>query len=403
MSVYEYRGLSVSGKATKGIVDAEGTEAARKKLKLKGIYLETIREMHAPARKRSGLSISFGGKRKETALITRQLGFLLGAGVPVVSALEGVIGQLDDGSTKSMMVDIRDKVKEGKSVSKAFSEYPDYFNQMYTSTLHAGEASGKLEEVFERLSSMYEKNQQFMSRIRSSLTYPALMMLFGIIIIIFLISFIVPTFSKLFSEFGQVLPLPTRILIGISNFVSSAWWIVLIILGALFFIGRRMYMRGRWKKQFDSLVLRLPGIKKLILDTFHIRFSYTMGLMLSNGVGIIDALKQTEETFKNTIFRATISNTTAMVKKGEPLSRALASGTLFSSSILGMIHAGEVGDRVPEVLERIGSNMETQLEEKLKVLTSLIEPIVIVILGIFVGFAVLAIILPIFQINQFFG
>ncbi|UCB45003.1 MAG: type II secretion system F family protein [Spirochaetota bacterium] len=403
MSVYEYRGLSVSGKATKGIVDAPDTEAARKKLKLKGIYLETIREMHGPARKRSGLSISFTSKRKETTLITRQLAFLLSAGVPVVNALEGVIGQLDDGTTKSMMINIRDKVKEGKSVSKAFSEYPDYFNQMYVSTLHAGEVSGQLEGVFDRLSGMYEKNQQFISRIRSSLTYPSLMLLFGIIIIVFLISFIVPTFSQLFSDFGQVLPLPTRILIGISNFVSSAWWIVLIVLCVLFLISRRMYMQGRWKHQFDSLVLKLPGVKKLLLDTFHIRFSYTMGLMLANGVGIIDALTQTEESFKNTIFRKTISNTIEMVKKGETLSRALASGKLFSSSILGMIHAGEVGDRVPDVLERIGSNMESQLEEKLRVLTSLIEPIVIVILGIFIGFAVLAIILPIFQINQFFG
>ena len=386
MSVYEYRGLSVSGKATRGIVDAPDTEAARKKLKLKGIYLETIREMHGSARKRSGLSISFTSKRKETTLITRQLAFLLSAGVPVVNALEGVIGQLDDGTTKSMMINIRDKVKEGKSVSKAFSEYPDYFNQMYVSTLHAGEVSGKLEGVFDRLSGMYEKNQQFISRIRSSLTYPSLMLLFGIIIIVFLISFIVPTFSQLFSDFGQVLPLPTRILIGISNFVSSAWWIVLIVLCVLFLISRRMYMQGRWKQQFDSLVLKLPGFKKLLLDTFHIRFSYTMGLMLANGVGIIDALTQTEESFKNSIFRKTISNTIEMVKKGETLSKALASGKLFSSSILGMIHAGEVGDKVPDVLERIGSNMESQLEEKLRVLTSLIEPIVIVILGIFIGF-----------------
>jgi general secretion pathway protein F len=403
MAVYEYHGLSASGKATKGIVDAPDTNAARKKLKLKGIYLETIHEMHGPAGKKSRLSISLTGKRKETTLITRQLAFLLSAGVPVVSAFEGVIGQLEDGTTKSMMIDIRDKVKEGKSVSKAFGEYPDYFNQMYTSTLHAGEVSGKLEGVFDRLAKMYERNQQFISRIRSSLTYPSLMMLFGVIIIVFLISFIVPTFSSLFSEFGQVLPLPTRILIGISHFVSSAWWIILIILGALFFIGRRMYMGGRWKQQLDSFVLRLPGIKKLILDTFHIRFSYTMGLMLANGVGIIEALNHTEESFKNSLLRTTISNTTAMVKKGESLSKALAPSKLFSSAILGMIHAGEIGDRVPEVMERIGSNLEVQFEEKLKTLTSLIEPIVIVILGIFIGFAVLAIILPIFQINQFFG
>jgi general secretion pathway protein F len=402
MAVYEYRGLDRGGKAVKGVVDALDTETARKKLKAKGVYLESIRELQS-SKRGAVLSFSFTRKRTMAANITRQLSFLLSASMPVTSALDGVIDQLDDSAVKTMMIDIKEKVKEGKSVSQAFSHYPDYFNQMYVSTLHAGEVSGKLEMVFERLARMYERNQAFASKIKSSLTYPSLMLLFGVIIIVFLVSFIVPTFARLFNEFGQTLPLPTRILIGISNLITNAWWAVLLALILIYFLIRRMYRTGRWKSSLDMFLLRFPGIKRLILDTFKIRFSYTMSLLLKNGVPIIDALQQTAGIFKNSVFRDHIQKATGRVKKGESLSKALAGGGLFNSSLLGMIRAGEAGDRVPEVLERIGSGMETELEQRLKTLTSLLEPIVIVIVGIFVGFAVLSIMLPIFQINQFFG
>ncbi len=402
MAVYEYRGLNISGKNVKGVIDAPTTDSARKKLKVKGIFLEEINEVDRLKRKFS-FSFSLSRKKSVTTLITRQLSFLLGASLPVVSAIEGVIDQFEDSNVKNMMVDIKEKVREGKSVSEAFSEYPEYFNKMYVSTVHAGEVSGKLDAVFERIAKMYEKNQELISKLRASLTYPSVMLLFALIIIVFLISFIVPTFSRLFSEFGQVLPLPTRILIGISKVVSTSWWAFIIFFCALYFIIKRMYSHEKWKRYFDSLILKLPGIKRFIIDTFKIRFSYTMSLMLANGVGIIEALEHTGGAFKNRVLQDTITNAISMVKKGERLSRALSSGKIFNASLLGMIHAGEIGDRVPEVLDKIGYNIETQLEDKVRTLTSLVEPVVILLIGIVVGFAVLSIVLPIFQINQIFG
>jgi general secretion pathway protein F len=402
MAVYEYRGLDRSGRHVKGVIDAVDADSVKKKLKSKDVYPESINELVRGGR-RSILSFSFTRKRTITVQITRQLSFLLSAGMPVTNALDGVIDQLEETSVKSMMMEIKEKVKEGKSVSQAFSHYPDYFGQMYVSTLHAGEVSGKLELVFERLARMYEQNQAFIGKIKGSLTYPSLMLLFGIFIIVFLVSFIVPTFSRLFSEFGQTLPVPTRILIGVSDIITTAWWAILLFIGGVFFGVRRMYRTGAWKRRLDGLVLNFPLANKLLLDTFRIRFSYTMSLMLGNGVPIIDALRQTGGIYKNSIFTQHIKNATERVKKGESLSRALSGGSLFTPSLLGMIHAGEAGDRVPEVLERIGEGLENQLGEQLKTLTSLLEPIVIVIVGFFIGFAVLSIMLPIFQINQFFG
>jgi general secretion pathway protein F len=426
MPIYEYRGITQRGRYVRGILDAPGPAGVRDKLRGQGVYPQEIREL-APARKRFGFRFSVFRKRTVLTAITRQLSFLLGASLPVDSAFEGVIDQAEDGNVKQMLIDIKEKIKEGKSVSQALAGHPDYFNPMYVSTVHAGEISGKLDVVFDRLSRMYEKNQALVSKLRSSLTYPVLMLMFAVLVVVFLVSFIVPTFAKLFAEFGSVLPLPTRILIGVSNVVSHGWWAILIVLGLVVFVLRRVYKGEKGRRYFDSLVLRLPFVKRLVLDNFRIRFSYTLGLMLAGGVGILEALENTKGVFRNTLFREVIENAIERVRKGEKLSRALAAdrslpggrspsagvfhaaggasaaGSIFTSSFLGMIHAGEAGDRVPEVLERIAAGTEVDIEERVKTITSLVEPIVILVIGLFVGFVVLSIMLPIFQINTIFG
>jgi general secretion pathway protein F len=420
MPIYEYRGITKRGKQARGILDAPGPAGVRDKLRGQGVYLQEIREL-GPARRRFGLNLSVFGRRAVLTAVTRQLSFLLGASLPVDSAFEGVIDQAEDGNVKQMLIDIKEKIKEGKSVSQALAGHPDYFNPMYVSTVHAGEISGKLDVVFDRLSRMYEKNQALVSKLRSSLTYPVLMLVFAVLVVVFLVSFIVPTFAKLFTEFGSVLPAPTRILIGVSNVISSAWWAILIVLALAVFTLLRVYGSEKGRRYFDSLVLRLPFVKRLVLDNFRIRFSYTLALMLAGGVGILESLENTKGVFRNIVFREVIENAIERVRKGEKLSRALAAertrsaggfhaaggspaaGSIFTSSLLGMIHAGEAGDRVPEVLERIASGTEVDIEERVKTITSLVEPIVILVIGFLVGFVVLAIMLPIFQINTIFG
>ncbi|MFW6138630.1 MAG: type II secretion system F family protein, partial [Spirochaetota bacterium] len=205
MAIYEYKALNSSGKNVKGYVEASYTDTALEKLKSRGLYIQNINEVKQQQEKKVVLFASLR-KRNATSYITRQLSFLVGASVPVVTALEALSEQLEDGHLKKMMIDIKEKIKEGKSVSQAFSEYPDYFNRMYTSSLHAGELSGSLDVVLERLSQMYEKNQALIAKLRSSLTYPLVMLLFGLMVVVFLVTFIVPTFAGVFAEFGQTLP-----------------------------------------------------------------------------------------------------------------------------------------------------------------------------------------------------
>jgi general secretion pathway protein F len=401
MAIYDYRGLNAVGKNVKGIIDAPSVEIAREKLKTRGLYLQEISEV---SRRKKSLfrSLSIGRNRNVASIITRQLSFLLGAQLPVINALDGVIEQMEDEDVKKMMIDIKEKIKEGKSVSRAFSGYPKYFSQMYIHTVHAGEVSGKLDEVFKRLAGMFEKNQALIAKLRSALTYPVLMLLFAVVIIVFFISFIIPTFAQLFADFDQALPLPTRLLIGSTNIISRGWWIMLIVLAAAVLLLRRYYQSERGRRYFDQMVFKLPVVKSLILDTFKIRFSYTMSLMLSSGIGVIEALEGTRDIFKNRVYTDVIERAIESVKKGERLSRALSSNQLFNASLLGMIHAGEMGDRMPEVLDSIASNIEVELTERVQTLTSLAEPIIIVVIGVLIGFAILSIMLPIFQLNQMF-
>lgn len=401
MAIYDYRGLNAVGKNIKGIIDAPSVEIAREKLKTRGLYLQEITEV---ARRKKGLfrSISLSQRRNAASIITRQLSFMLGAQLPVINSLDGVIEQTEDEDVKKMMIDIKEKIKEGKSVSRAFADYPKYFNQMYINTVHAGEVSGKLDEVFKRLAGMFEKNQALIAKLRSALTYPALMLLFAIAVIIFFVSFIIPTFAQLFADFDQALPLPTRLLIGSTNVISKGWWVILIVIAAAVLLLRRFYQSERGRLYFDRMVFKFPVVNRLILDTFKIRFSYTMSLMLSSGIGVIEALEGTRDIFKNRVYIDVINRAIELVKKGERLSRALSSNQLFNASLLGMIHAGEMGDRIPEVLDSIGHNIEVELTERVQTLTSLAEPIIIVIIGVLVGFAILSIMLPIFQINQMF-
>jgi general secretion pathway protein F len=398
MAIYDYRGLNAHGKNVRGIVDASSEGAAREKLKGRGLYLQEISEVS----KKKSFSLTLPKRRTVTSLITRQLSFLLGAQLPIINALDAVIDQTEDSEVKKMMIDIREKIKEGQSVSLAFAAYPRYFNQMYVNTLHAGELSGKLDQVLTRLSEMYEKSGALIARLRATLTYPIFMFFFALIIIVFLVSFIVPTFARLFADFGQVLPLPTRVLIGTTEFVSRGWWAIAIFIAILFLSFRKIYRGERGRQYFDRLVLRLPLAGKLIQDTFKIRFSYTMSLMLANGIGILEALESVRGIFRNRVFTESLSHAMEMVRKGERLSRALAQSPVFNTPLLGMIQAGEMGDRVPEVLDSIGRNLEVDLTGKVDTLTALAEPLLIVFVGVAIGFAILSIMLPIFQINQLF-
>lgn len=402
MPVYEYRALNARGRTVNGIIDAPGVDGARVKLKGRGLFVQSLAEAG-----KGGGRFRLGGRGAAAAHLTRQLGFLMSARVPLVAALDGMVEQLGDERVKRVIADIRERIKEGQSVSRAFGAHPEYFSRMYVHTLRAGEVSGNLDVAFRRLADIFDKNRALTAKLRSSLTYPVVLLFFSLLVIVFLISFIVPTFAGLFEEFGQVLPLPTRVVIGVSGFFTSWWWLFFVGAGAAWAAALRAYRSERGRRYLDRLALRVPVAGRLLTDTFRIRFAHTMSLLLGSGVGIIESLENTAGIFKNQVYTELLRDTADRVRKGEGLSRALALSDpgrlIFTPTMLGMIRAGESGDSVAGVLDSVGAGLEVELSERVGTLTSLIEPVLILVIGGIVAFAVLSIVLPIFQFNQLVG
>ncbi len=401
MALYEYRGFDSSGRPVKGTIESSNITEAREKLKSSGVYPESIDEI---AERVLGKGLFSLFKRQRFVYsFTKQLSFMLEAAVPLVEAIDGIISQVKDSGQRRLLVEIKERIREGESVSEALSHYPEYFSSLYISTVRAGEMSGELAKVFRHLADHYEKNQKLAGTLKSSLTYPVFMLFFAIAVVIFLVTFIVPSFRNLFEQFGQRLPVPTRLLMGFSDFTSKFWWLILIVIMIILFAFRNIYKKnGRFKRKIDEMVLKAPLIGSFILDSFRIRFSYTLSLMISNGVVILDALNTIKDSFKNIHFKEFIISTIESIKKGDRFSNSIANSFLFPPSFAGMVGSGERSDRLAEVLQSLSENIESEMEQKIKSLTSLIEPLIIIIIGGFVGFVVLSIMLPIFQINQIF-
>ena len=402
MPVFEYRGYRKNGKKIKGEIEASTLFEARNKLKSSGVFVEHIKELSE--RRKFKISLFSHSKRQRFVyFFTRQMAFMLEASVPVINAIEGIIEQTERNEERQALEDVKERIREGESFSSAIAHYPEYFNQLYVNTVKAGELSGNLAKVFVHLSEHFERNQRLIGSLRSSLTYPIFMLVFAFVVVIFLVTFIVPSFSSLFEQFGQRLPLPTRVLLAFSGFISSFWWLIVSIIVLIFLLFRNIYKKNdKFRRRIDSYVLRMPLSGNFIITNFRIRFSYTMSLMIANGVGLLDALVTTRAIFKNSLISDYLYKSISLIKKGEKFSRSIEDPLLFPPSYIGMVRAGERGDRLAEVLDTISRNLEASLEEKVKSISSLVEPLIIIIIGGFVGFVVLSIMLPIFQINQLF-
>ena len=312
MPVYEFNALTEAGKKLKGVIDADSLTAARQKIRSQGNYPIEIRETSAKAKVKTGtplISIQIGQrvKQQEVHIATRQLATLLGAGIPLVPALAGLIEQTENRAFQTILTQIKDAVNEGNSLTSALDEHPKLFSRIYSNMVRAGEASGSLDVVLDRLAEFGETQHALRSRVRAAMLYPLFMAVVGIVVVFLLITFIVPSITSVFEGTKQALPLPTIILIGISAFLKRFWWaVLLLVLG--FVIGLRWYVgtpagRRRW----DRLKLTLPGIRDLSIKTASARFGRTLASLLQSGVTLITALQIVKNIVDNVILAEQIN------------------------------------------------------------------------------------------------
>ena len=405
MPVFEYSALDSKGKRTSGIIDAESLSAARQKIRNAGNFPVDIKEIQDTDSPRTSRNLSLTRfirriKPIETAMMTRQLATLLNAGLPLVTAMDTLTSQIKTHSFKTTLAQIKDAVVEGTSFADALNQFPGTFSSLYINMVRAGESSGTLEIVLERLADITEKQNALTHRIQSAMTYPVFMVIVMVCVLSFLLSVVVPQLTTIFSDMDQSLPTPTIMLISISNFLKSFWWVlgILIIILCIAFYRFKQTPKGR--HMYDKTTMRLPAIGNILKKMAISRFSRTLGSLLDNGVPMLSALGIVKNISSNSLISRAVEAASENVGKGQGLGSSLAESRVFPSLPIQMIQVGEQSGELEKMLYKIADIYDNEVEMNILSLTTLLEPVIILVMASVVLFIVISIILPIIEMNQ---
>ncbi len=406
MPVFEYEGLDSRGRSVRGIVDAEGPRAARAKLRRDGVFATRVAEARRAERGRKWARLpgfQSGLTTNELALLTRQLSTLIDAGLPLVSALSALLDQSDAPRVRRVLSQVREGVNEGKAFHEVLADHPRSFPDIYRNMVRSGEASGTLPLVLGRLADFLEDSVAFQHKLRSALVYPILMGVLGTGILWFLMTGVVPRVTGIFEDMNRVLPLPTRLLLGLSGWMQAYGWVFLPV-GIGLFLGVRRYGRtpgGRLV--LHGWVLRLPAVGRFVQVVAVSRFARTLGTLVGSGVPLLTALDISRAVLGNAVLERAVETARDEVREGRALHQALRDTGRFPSVVCQMVAVGEESGALDALLLKVSDAFEARVEAAVATLTSLIEPLMILALGGAVGFVVLAILLPIFEMSQIVG
>lgn len=408
MPVFEYSALDSKGKTVTGILDADGAAAARQRLRSMGKFPTSIKEVKDSAKKKNTKEISFSTimsrvKPAEVTIMTRQMATLVGAGFPLVSAIDTLVPQTKNPAFKKIIAQIKDSVVAGSSFAAALEPYPGIFSSLFVNMVKAGETSGTLEIVLERLADITEKAQALKSRIQAAMVYPILMALVAVGVVFLLLTFVVPNITAIFDDMDKVLPGPTVFLIGASDFLQNYWWVFVLAAVLIVMSIRSIRKTEKGLYRTDNIMLSLPLFGNILRKLAIARFSRTLGSLLDNGVSMLQALKIVKNIAGNVVIAEVIQNASEEVEKGQGLGKTLSKSDILPPIAIQMIEVGEQSGNLEEMLVKIADVFETEVEQDIMSMTSLLEPVMILAMGVTVGFIVLSIMLPIMEMNQLAG
>ncbi len=406
MPVYAYKGLSSSGRQVSGVVDAENPKGARVRLRQDGVFPtdlveEKRKDPNAAAAGALNLSVYFERvKPQDLALLTRQLSTLVGAGLPLVECFSALIEQVENSRIKRSLTQIREQVTEGVALADALKAHPKMFSDLYTNMVRAGEASGALDVVLLRLADYTESSAALRDKVRSALTYPMVMAVAGGSIMLFLLAYVVPTITKIFTENQAKLPLMTTILLAISGFMQQYWWLVVGTIVIIVISVRVSLRTPAGRMRFDSYTLQLPYFGKLIKKVALARFSRTLATLLTSGIPLLTSLDIVKNVVSNLVLSQAIEDARASIREGQSIAPPLKKSGLFPAMLVHMIAVGEKSGELEQMLSRAADAYDREVETSVSSLTSILEPMMILFGGGVVMFIVMAILLPIFSMNE---
>ena len=419
MPQFSYKARRRSGEIVQGVLEVADRPAALAQIERLGLFAVAVdmpKGAAAKLEKPAGSKTSFTDllppamresltrKRKpklqELATFTQQLANLLQAGMPLTVALNSMTHLETKGIPKDVSAGLRQEVMEGRSLSDSMAKQPHIFSELYVNMVRAGEQSGALVDVLRRMANHFERYAEVQGKLKSALIYPVMVCLVGFGLMLFFIYFMLPQFEKMFSGFNVELPLPTKFLIGVGKVFTDVWWMMLVMLvlvaGAILIYRFRRSPEGR--RRIDRWMLKLPIVGRVVCLNYYGQFARTLSTLLENGVPVLTALKITEQVLANSVIKDAISKTREAVTDGKTLAQPLAATKVFPQLMVDLVKIGEETGDVPAALKNIAETYDSELTIALRVMMTLIEPILIIIMALGVGFLLLSVLLPMFKL-----
>jgi general secretion pathway protein F len=401
MGAFEYTALDTAGRSRKGVIEGDTARHVRSLLRDRQLLPVTIEEIVAQeSRRRGGFSLLRGVSAADLSLMTRQLSTLVRAGLPLEEALLAVSEQTEKPRVQSILLGVRAKVLEGHTLAAGLNDFPSVFPEIYRATVSAGEQSGHLDAVLERLAEYTETREQMRQKVLGAMLYPIVLTVMCFTIVSILLTYVVPKVVEVFEANKAKLPLATQVLVGVSGFLRHYGLWLLIGIGVLSFLAWRALKARATRFRFHRLQLRLPVFGRIVRGFNTARFTRTLSILTASAVPVLDALRIASEVVTNLPMRDAVSEAAARVREGAPIGRSLAANRLFPPMTIHLISSGESSGELQAMLERAAVNQERELEGLLAALVGLLGPLLIVGMGLFVMGIVFAMLLPIFEMNQ---
>lgn len=401
MGAFEYTAVDTAGKQLRGILEGDTARQVRQQLRDKDLLPLTVTES---AEKESSRQASFSFKKgmsaSDLAVLTRQLATLAQSGMPLEQALAAIGEQNENERITSIILGVRARVMEGYSLADGLKDFPRAFPAIYRATVEAGEQSGHLDAVLERLADYTESRQELVQKVRNAMIYPAVLMTFCLLIVTLMMTYVVPKVVGVFVNTGQELPGPTAALISISDFVQAYGWLVLLVLAGLGFGAARLLRQPGPKRSFDLFMLKVPVIGKIIRGLNTARFMRTFSIMTGSGVPVLEGLRISAEVVSNMPMRDAVSEATLRIREGAPISTSLRKSGHFPPLCIHLIASGEASGQLEAMLAKAAGQQEREMDGLISTLLNILEPGMIILMGILVLSMVIALLLPIFEMNK---
>jgi len=403
MKKFKYSARDTSGKVVSGDIEAKDASAVADILHDRGLIIVTIKEAFGLDLERLS-EINIGGvPMKEKVVFMRQMATMVGAGLPLTRALEIMVQQTSNPMFKKVLKEVLSAIQSGKSLANSFREQDEVFDPITLNLIEAGEESGNLETILEKLASELEDSKSLGDKLRSAMIYPIIILVIIVVVMVLMMLVLVPSMASIYSDFGAELPFATRLLMNMSNFFTKYWWAILVVL-AIIFIGMKYYLdTAKGKRNFDKITLKIPAIGGIISKMQLSQFTRILALLLGSGLSIIKALELTAQSLKNEMFRDTVLAAKEEVEKGGALAIPIARSEYFPLLVSSMIAVGEETGEIDAVLVKVSEYYKEEVDVATSNLSSILEPLFLVIMGLAIGFIALAVYMPMFQLSSAIG